>query len=563
MRHPPFLILFSFLLAFALLWPEPAAAQPPQPPRRARVYFQTRAQLNALANELDIWEVHQAQGYLVAPLTPEQARALEARGLRVTLSPPLTQRLYLGFMMLPGHEQNTIPGYACYRTVETTYRDLANLAAAHPQLAQWQDIGDSWEKVTSHGQGGYDIHALILTNRQTPGPKPRLLILAAIHAREYATAELATRFAESLVQAYGQDPDITWLLNTTELHIIPIANPDGRKRAETGLLWRKNTNQENTCTANRPPWRYYGVDLNRNSSFLWNHGGSSDDPCSEVYRGAGPASEPEVQAIEAYIRSLFPDQRGPGNQDPAPPDATGLVISLHSYGRYVLFPWDWTEQDAPNKTDLQTLGRKFGFFNGYQVCSDCLYNASGTTTDFAYGELGLAAYTFELGNDFFQDCQTFEQVILPRNMPALRYALKVAQRPYQWPHGPDALDLSLTPSSPQAGEPITLSLTLDDTRYASGGYGHEPTQPITAGYYALDPTAWPPETTIPLTARDGAFDSAHEEAFARIDPSTLTPGRHLVLVGGQDAQGAWGPPTALFLDIPQPPSANLIPRPPR
>ncbi len=548
MRHLPAL-LFGFLLAFGLLWPEPAAAQPSQPPRRARVYFQTRAQLNALANELDIWEVHQAQGYLVAPLTPEQASDLKARGFRVTLSPPLTRRLYLGLMMLPGHERETIPGYACYRTVESTYHDLASLAAAHPQLAQWQDIGDSWEKVASHGQKGYDIHDLILTNRQVPGPKPRLLILAAIHAREYATAELATRFAESLVQAYGQDPDITWLLNTTELHIIPIANPDGRKRAETGLLWRKNTHREDTCSAENPPWSYYGVDLNRNSSFLWNHGGSSSAPCSEVYRGPGPASEPEVQAIEATLRGLFPDQRGPGNQDPAPSDATGLVISLHSYGRYVLFPWDWTEQDAPNKTDLQTLGRKFGFFNGYQVCSDCLYNASGTTTDFAYGELGLAAYTFELGNDFFQDCQTFEEKIIPRNMPALRYALKVAPRPYQWPHGPDALDLSLTPASPQAGHPITLTLTLDDTRYASGGYGHEPTQPIAGGFYALDPTTWPPETTFPLTARDGAFDSVREEAFARIDPSALTPGRHMVVVAGQDAQGAWGPPTAIFLDV--------------
>ena len=37
-------------------------------------------------------------------------------------------------------------GYACYRTVEETTADLAQLALANPNLAQWIDIGDSWDK---------------------------------------------------------------------------------------------------------------------------------------------------------------------------------------------------------------------------------------------------------------------------------------------------------------------------------------------------------------------------------------------------------------------------------
>ena len=39
-----------------------------------------------------------------------------------------------------------IPDYPCYRTVEETYADLADLAAAYPDLASWNDIGDSWDK---------------------------------------------------------------------------------------------------------------------------------------------------------------------------------------------------------------------------------------------------------------------------------------------------------------------------------------------------------------------------------------------------------------------------------
>ena len=54
---------------------------------------------------------------------------------------------------------------------------------------------------------------------------------SAIHAREYTTAELTTRFAEHLVNNYNVDADITWLLDHFELHLVPQANPDGRKIA--------------------------------------------------------------------------------------------------------------------------------------------------------------------------------------------------------------------------------------------------------------------------------------------------------------------------------------------
>ena len=66
----------------------------------------------------------------------------------------------------------TIPGYTCYRTVEQTYTDLANLAAANPTLATWHDIGDSWEK--AQGLGGHDVMALSLSaNSGTIGGKRR------------------------------------------------------------------------------------------------------------------------------------------------------------------------------------------------------------------------------------------------------------------------------------------------------------------------------------------------------------------------------------------------------
>lgn len=95
--------------------------------------------------------------------------------------------------------------YSCYRTVEGTYATAADLAVNYPNLTEWNDIGDSWEK--ANNLGGYDIFALKLTNKNTDPVegKPVFFANCAIHAREYATAELCTRFAEMLVQGYDND----------------------------------------------------------------------------------------------------------------------------------------------------------------------------------------------------------------------------------------------------------------------------------------------------------------------------------------------------------------------
>jgi hypothetical protein len=255
---------------------------------------------------------------------------------------------------------------------------LAALAAANPGLAEWTDIGDSWDKVTGGGPAGYDIFVLRLTNESIPGDKPTFFLMAEIHARELVTAETAARLAEYLLANYGVDPDITWLLDYYKIYIVPMTNPDGRKMAETGDWWLKNTDSDDGCT-NPGSW---GTDLNRNHSFKWNMGGSSGAPCDEVYHGPSAGSEPEVQAIQNFVLTIFPDQRGPGDSDPAPVDTTGLFITLHSYSQLVLWPWGWTSADSPNHTQLQTLGRKMAYFNSYtpQQSND-LYPTSGTSDE--------------------------------------------------------------------------------------------------------------------------------------------------------------------------------------
>jgi carboxypeptidase T len=523
--------------------------QPPpgEGPWVVRAYYQDRQIVNQLAAQIEPWEVHHDQGYLVVAVNQYEFEWMQQLGFDLEIDWDLTQLYNQPHVKLPG-QLTGIPGYPCYRTVEETFSTAENLALSYPNLANWIDIGDSWEKITPGGATGYDLRLLRLTNTGIPGPKPKLFVMSSIHAREYAPAELNTRFAEHLLTNYDVDPDITWLLDYHEIHLLLQSNPDGRKWAENGYSWRKNTDN-NFCsdTTSR------GVDLNRNFEFLWGCcGGSSSDPCSSTFRGPNAVSEPETQAVMAYLRSQYPDQRDDPLSDPAPPNATGLFLDIHSYGRLVLWPWGFTSTPPPNASALQTLGRKFAYLNRYEPDQSIeLYPTDGTTDDFAYGELGLAAYTFELGNYFFQSCSRFNSIIVPDNLPVLTYAAKVARYPYLTPAGPDILDLSITPTLATLGTPIFLSATADDTRYYDT-IGSEPSQDIIAAEYYLDIPPWITTTTstpYPLTAVDGSFDAPIEDVIGSISTAGLSVGRHTIFVRGLDATGNWGPFSAIFLTV--------------
>ena len=164
----------------------------------------------------------------------------------------------------------------------------------YPDLSELFDIGDSWEKM-QNSENGYDITAMRITNEDAAfGPiedKPVFFLMAEIHAREYTTAETATRFIEYLLDNYDNNADIQWLLDYYQIHVVPMSNPDGRKLAEGGDSWRKNTDNDDGCT-NPDTW---GTDLNRNYGFHWIGSGSSTFPCDETYRGQVQIPSPKLR----------------------------------------------------------------------------------------------------------------------------------------------------------------------------------------------------------------------------------------------------------------------------
>lgn len=517
-----------------------------------RAFYQDQTMLQELAGEKALWKVDKKNKYAIVKINQFDYVELIKHGFRLELAQNFTEEL--NRTPIAANNDRSIPGYSCYRSVEETYSDAQQLADDNPDLAEWLDIGDSWEK--TNGLGGHDLRVLKITNSTVAGPKPALFVMSAIHAREYTTAETNTRFAEYLLDNYDTNADARWLIDNHEIHLSLQSNPDGRKKAETGISWRKNTN-ESYCN---PTSNSRGADLNRNFEFQWACcNGSSGNQCSETYRGTAPGSEPEVEAIQDYVRALFPDERGPNPTDAAPLDTQGIFIDVHSFSELVLWSWGWTDTLAPNDDGMRSLGRKFAYFNNYapEPASD-LYITDGTTDDFAYGELGVPAYTFELGTSFFQDCGSFESTVYPDNLEALVYAAKAVRAPYQLPKGPDVFDLSFSANSVLVGALVDLSGIASDNRY-NNSRGTEPVQNIASVTAYVDTPPWEAgATAVAMTASDGAFNNSQEGFSGMLDTTGLPLGEHIVYLQSQDSDGNDGVVTAEFLYIIDPATSPQI-----
>jgi hypothetical protein len=381
----------------------------------------------------DISHGHGSRPTVVA--TPAEVDRLRARGVLLGKSgnvyqpvaraaDPAGTTFYGGYHTVIGHEQHN-----------------SAVAAAHPDLVKLYDIGDSWRK--TKGQGGHDIQALCITRLTTgdcalnsTGKKPKFVLHTQIHARELSTGELAYRWIDLLVSSYGTDPEITSLVDTRELWVIPMANPDGvdvvAAKPSRPVMQRKNVDS----SAGGCPATDAGVDLNRNSSFQWDV--KEGQPCDETYPGSKAVSEPETVAIQGLLDKIFRDTKGAVDQ-PAAADTTGVFLSLHSFGNDILAPYGYTNTDAPDKTALVALGKKMGALNGYPVSTGdggVGYFAPGATDDWLYGTRGVPSFTFEVGPDsgtcggFFPAYSCMDSIFWPKNKAAFLYAAKAAAAPY-------------------------------------------------------------------------------------------------------------------------------------
>lgn len=422
-----------------------------------------------------------------------------------------------------------------YRSVRETERYLFELASRYPDLVRLEDIGDSWLKEQTQGEKGYDIWAIRLSNRAISGPKPVFLMVAALHAREIVTSELATRYIDFLLEGYGRSAMATWLLDEYEVVVIPISNPDGRELVEQGYYQRKNVNNSAGECFGITVNYHNGVDLNRNFAFDW---GTITQPtlsfCSEVFPGQDPASEPETRALQDFIDRLFaPSLAADALGDPQA--RSGMLISLHSYANMILWPWGSSPEPPLHGTALRELGLKMASYNGYLAQQAYqLYPISGSLEDWFYANYGVASFTFEVGPSYGARCSGFFPAyscldgellgsFWPQNLPAFIYANQVARAPYQQVYGPTVEKIRI-----EAGEEeVQIRVWLQS-----------PNTPIRSAELYIDYAAWQSGLAWPLHPVDGNFDSPYEEAIITLDRSMFDTQR-LLLIRAKNS--TWGP----------------------
>ena len=529
--------------------------------------------LDELAGRLDVWEIHPEDGTLVALVSAEEEARLRAQGYAVTVErivpdgveAPLDPRFY--------YYSDEYPNPNGLYMVDF----LTATNALYPDLTEIIDIGTAWQGEN----GGYKrpLYVLRITNEDTAtyGPiadKPTFVLHANVHAREVTTPEMAIRYIKHLLEGYrgqggyGVDADATWLVDWNVVYVMISANPDGHRvnEADTNAYRRKNMDNDDGCSDPNS----WGVDLNRNHNFKWGCcGGSSGDPCDETYRGVARSSEPETFYFQNFIttNNILRDQNGPNGPDEIPPaaplTATGVLLSLHTYADEVLWPWSFTGDPPANGAELVALGRKLGFFTGYEP-TGFLYTVDGDTHDWSYGQLGVASFAYEIGPNtgscggFFPAYGCEDGIDgMPRdfwseNRPSFVYLHKVARTPYITVYGPDAIDLAVVPPVVTPGTVVEVQATLVDQRY-----GGDPQRPVTAAEYLIGGPGEDGAGT-PMFPVDGAWGDTFETVTATLDTAGLPTGASYILVHGRNDQGQWGPYTAVFVHVFEPGVAPVI-----
>lgn len=296
------------------------------------------------------------------------------------------------------------PDHDNYRVLADYNSEMKALAKKNPSLVRLI-------KAPFPTLEGRDVFAVeIAANVKKVDGRPTFYVDGVHHAREWPAGEYPMIFAHYLVEGFGKNKEITNLLKKERVLIVPIVNADGFDYSRSSLFaqqpnvdsahgagcsiagcegyWRKNRRSLSGATvpvAQKNP-DAYGVDPNRNYSWLWGGPGASADRTSQVHYGEAPFSEPESRNVQKLVLAR---------------NVTSL-ISNHTSGRLVLRPWGDTFIPSPDAKYLTELGGKMAkAMGGYQnIPGIQLYATTGTTSDWGYGTLHIPSYTFEHGRAF-------------------------------------------------------------------------------------------------------------------------------------------------------------------
>jgi hypothetical protein len=288
-----------------------------------------------------------------------------------------------------------------YRNLEDYEAELKKIVQQHPDIARPVEL----PKKSFQGRPLMGVELSENVGAKDDG-KPTYFVMGTHHAREWPAGEIAMEYAWYIAKGWGSDAEVTDVLKREHIVVVPIINPDGYVVSRTtpsaydttgkspfdtaeavatggfGAYRRKNCDGAVPSGA-FPCLLQWGVDPNRNYGEGWGAAGASSIPYTQTYRGSGPWSEPETQAVHEFSQKR---------------QVTAL-ITLHNFASLVLrSPSLAVKGKAIDEDRLKQLGDEMAADTGYTSQYGWqLYDTSGTTEDWNYAAAGTYGYTIELG----------------------------------------------------------------------------------------------------------------------------------------------------------------------
>ena len=260
--------------------------------------------------------------------------------------------------------------YAGYFTYTEMLQVLDSMQRLYPGLISVRQPIDTFHSIRDSS-----IYWVRISNNPSVGQpaKPQILYTALHHAREPGSLSATLYYMWYLLENYSTNAHIKAIVDNMELYFVPCVNPDGyiyniTTNPAGGGMMRKNMRDNHDGT--------FGVDLNRNYGWDWGYDdiGSSPITSSDTYRGTGPFSEPETQAMRWFAENHH----------------FKINLNYHTYQNDLLYPWGYldasqTADSAIFSNDAQFLTRDNQY--GYGTCDQTLnYVANGDSDDWMYGD---------------------------------------------------------------------------------------------------------------------------------------------------------------------------------
>jgi hypothetical protein len=362
-----------------------------QPYARLKVWLDNEHPFEALARMgLDTDHGHlQPYKYFVSEFSEAEGELLRAAGFRTTVLIPdlaayrsdaasetsLSTRNSTCSPPVPSTDWSTPSNYQAgsmggYFTYQEMLDNLDAMAQQYPQLISVR-TPITTDYTTHEGRPVYWIR--ISDQPQTTDPsEPAVLYTALHHAREPNSLSQLIFFMWYLLENYGSDEEVTYLVDNLSLVFVPCVNPDGYLFNEAnnpngGGMWRKNRRPNGNGS--------FGVDLNRNYGLAWGHDniGSSPNTDAQTYRGPGPFSEPETRMIrDLCLAHPF-----------------RIALNYHTFGNLLVYPWGFTDSATPDHGTFTAFGqlmtRENDFLAGFST-QTVGYTVNGVSDDWMYGE---------------------------------------------------------------------------------------------------------------------------------------------------------------------------------